>query len=134
MLPGLIAAASPRSADAEPESGHFRTARSVAGAYTSASWLGCGLVFRLVEEWFSSNLGQIRHGAGAFDKFFQGGHDGGAGEEFAEEVDLAAKLIVRNGLNEFFGGRARHGVVLGDLRGRRAGDAKGFAFTGKLRH
>src|SRR6266852_329954 len=93
-----------------------------------------GLVFQLGEEWFSSNLGQIGHGAGVLDKFFQGGRDDRTSKEFAEEVDLAPKLIVWNWLNEFFGGSTRDSVVLGDLRGGRAGDAEDFAFTGKLRY
>src|SRR6266700_6502765 len=80
------------------------------------------------------NLRQIRHGTGAFDKFLEGSHDRGASEEFAEEVDLAAKLVVRNRLDELFCGSASYGVVLGDLRSRRAGDSKGLALTSKLRH
>src|SRR5260370_4556726 len=83
---------------------------------------------------FGVRLRQIGHGAGVFDKFFQGGHDGGERKEFAEEVDLAPKLIVWNWLDEFFDGGKRDSVVLGDLRGGRAGDAKGFAFTCKLRN
>src|SRR5260370_27266066 len=104
-----------------------------AWAYTSASWLGWDLVCQLGEEWFSSNLGQVGHGAGVFDKSLQGGHNGGASKEFAKEVDLAPKLIVWDGLDEFLGGGTRGGVKFGDLRGGRAGDAKGFALAGKLR-
>src|SRR5437667_3145829 len=92
------------------------------------------LEFRLGKRRFGSNLGQIGHGAGVFDEFFEGGHDGGASEEFAEEVDLTAKFFVGNGLDEFLGGGTRHGVVLSDLHGGRVGDAKGFTFTGKLRY
>src|SRR5467141_5304991 len=80
-----------------------------------------------------TRLGKIGHGAGVFDKSFQCGHDGGARKEFAEEVDLAPKLIVRNWLDEFFGGRTRHRVIFRNLGGGRAGNAKGFAFAGKLR-
>src|SRR5260370_6758607 len=105
-----------------------------AWAYTSASWLGWDLVCQLGEEWFSSNLGQVRHGAGVGDKFLQGGHYGGASKEFAKEVDLAPKLIVRDGLDEFLGGGTRGSIKFGDLRGGRAGDAKGFAFASKLRN
>src|SRR5260370_7600241 len=105
-----------------------------AWAYTSASWLGWDLVCQLGEEWFSSNLGQVGHGAGVFDEFLQGGHYGGASEEFAKEIDLAAKLIVWDGLDEFLGGRTRHSVKFGDLRGGRAGDAECFPFAFKLPH
>ena len=79
-------------------------------------------------------LGKVGHRAGVFDKFFQCGHDGGASKEFAKKVDLGPKLIVWNWLDEFLGGCTRNGVVLGDLRGGRAGDAEDFAFTGKLRY
>src|SRR5439155_15926501 len=79
-------------------------------------------------------LREIGHGAGVFDEFFEGGHDGGAGEQFAEEVDLAAQLIVGNWFDEFLGGCARHGIVFGDLRGCGAGDSQGFALARKLRY
>src|SRR5438477_352912 len=92
------------------------------------------LEFRLGKRRFGSNLGQIGHGAGVFDELLEGGHDGGASEEFAEEVDLAAKFIVGNGLDEFLGGGTGYGVVLDDLRSSRARDPKRFAFTGKLRN
>jgi len=58
-------------------------------------------------ELLSGGLGQVGHRAGVFDELFKGGHDGGASEEFAEEIDLAAKLIVGNGLDEFLGAAAR---------------------------
>src|SRR5437879_11616301 len=92
------------------------------------------LVFRLGEEQWGSNLGQIGHGAVVFDEFLKGSHDGRASEEFAEEVDLAAKLVVGNGLDEFLGGGTGYGVVLGDLGGGRASYPEGFTFTGKLRY
>src|SRR3981189_400906 len=53
MLPGLIAAASPRSAEAAPASGHFRTARSVEGsrpANVAGTTRPCGSV-----AWISSS-------------------------------------------------------------------------------
>ena len=46
----------------------------------------------------------------------------GPRKEFAEEIDFAAQLVVRNWLDEFFRGRARDGVEFGDLRGGRARD------------
>src|SRR5205807_8887702 len=92
------------------------------------------LEFRLGKRRFGSNLGEIRHGAGVFDELLEGGHDGRASEEFAEEVDLAAKLVVGNGLDEFLGGGTGYGVVLGDLGGGRASYPEGFTFTGKLRY
>ena len=49
-------------------------------------------------------------------------------------VFVVPQLFVGDGLDEFLGGGTRDSVVLGDLRGSRAGDAKGFAFTGKLRN
>src|SRR5712692_5054852 len=104
------------------------------GAFTSARWLGWTWYFGQVRSASVRNLRQIGHRAGAFDKFLEGSHDRGASEEFAEEVDLAAKLVVRNRLDELFCDGTSYGVVLGDLRGGRAGDSKGFAFTSKLRH
>src|SRR5258708_3483356 len=77
---------------------------------------------------------QIGHGAGVFDEFLEGGHDRRARKELAEKIDLPAKLLVRNGLDEFFGGGASDGIELCDLRGDRASDAKSLAFRGKLRN
>src|SRR5260370_14683060 len=82
---------------------------------------------------FGVRLRQIGHGAGVFDKFFQGGHDGGARKKIAKEVDLAPELIVWNLLDEFFYGGQRYSVVLGDLFGRRAGAANDFALPHTLR-
>src|SRR5689334_22382869 len=87
---------------------------------------------QLGEERLASHLGQVGHGAGVFDEFLEGGHDGRASEEFAEEVDFAAKFLGGNGLDEFLGSGTGYGVVLGDLRGGRAGDSKGLAFSGQL--
>src|SRR6266850_5013175 len=81
-----------------------------------------------------SRLRQIGHGTRVFDEFLEGSHDCGASEQFAEKVDFAAKLIVRDRLDKFLSGRARHSVILGDLGGGRTGDAEGLAFSGKLRH
>src|SRR5260221_7430453 len=75
---------------------------------------------------------QIGHGAGVFDEFLEGGHDRRARKELAEKIDLPAKLLVRNGLDEFFGGGAGDGVELRDLRGGRASNAKSLAFRGEL--
>src|SRR5258708_990968 len=77
---------------------------------------------------------QIGHGAGVFDEFLEGGHDRRARKELAEKIELPAKLLVRNGLDEFFGGGASDGIELCDLRGDRASDAKSLAFRGKLRN
>src|SRR5260370_15064987 len=108
--------------------------RPVPPRYTISDFFSSLLVSQLEVEWFSSNIGQVGHGAGVFDEFFQGGHDGGASKELAKEIDLAAQLIVRDGLDEFLGRRTRHRVKFRDLRSGRAGDAEGFAFAGKLRH
>src|SRR5258708_23986079 len=105
-----------------------------AEAYTSARWLGWDLEFWLGTECFSSHLGQIWHGAGVFDEFLQGGHDGRASEELAKEVDLSPQLIVWNWFDKFLGGRTSLGVVFRDLLGRRTCDAAGFAFARQWRH
>jgi hypothetical protein len=78
--------------------------------------------------------GQIRHRAGVFDEFLEGGHDRRAGEELAEQIYLPAKLFVRNWFDEFFGGGAGGGIEFGNLRGGSASDAKSFAFRGELRN
>ncbi len=46
------------------------------------------------------------HGVVGFDEAAEAFHNGGAVEEFAEEVNLFAELLVRDGLDEFFGGDA----------------------------
>src|SRR5258708_11384877 len=104
-----------------------------AEAYTSARWLGWDLEFWLGTECFSSHLGQIWHGAGVFDEFLQGGHDGRASEELTKQVDLAAKLIVRNGLDEFFGGGTRSRVKFRDLCSGRARCPQHFTLCRELR-
>ncbi len=70
------------------------------------------------------------HGAGVQDELLQACHYSGAGKEFAEDIDFTAKLLVRNGLDEFFGGGAGGGVEFGDLSGRGAGDFEGLALGG----
>jgi len=79
------------------------------------------------------NSGEIRHGVGGLDEFFQGGHDRGTCKEFAEEIDFAAEFFVRDGLDEFFRGGSRGAVELGGLSGRGARDAQGFTFGSELR-
>src|ERR1700739_1937259 len=44
----------------------------------------------------------VGHGAGVFQELFQGGQNGGAGEEFAEDGDFLAEFFAGNGLDEFF--------------------------------
>ena len=61
-------------------------------------------------------LWKIGHGAGIFDKFLERGHYCWPREEFAKKVDLAAKLIVGNRLDESLGGSTRDGIELRDLR------------------
>src|SRR5712692_10412948 len=81
----------------------------------------------------NSSLREIGHGVGGFHEFFKGGHYARAGEEFAEEFDFAAEFLVRDGLDEFFGGGTGDGVEFGDLCGGGAGDFQGFALGGELR-
>jgi hypothetical protein len=82
---------------------------------------------------FKADLRQIGHGVGGLHEFLQRGHYSGAGEEFAEEVDFAAKFFVRDGLDEFFCGRACVGVELCNLAGGGASDLDGFALGCELR-
>src|SRR6516225_7545003 len=70
--------------------------------------------------------------ARVFYELPEAGHDSGAGEEFTENFDLAAKFLVRDGLYEFFGGGAGGGVKFRNLSGRGAGDLEGLAFGGQL--
>src|SRR5260370_18183413 len=107
--------------------------RPVPPRYTIFYFFSSLLVFQLEVEWFSSNLGQVGHGAGVFDEFFQGGHDGGARKELAKEIDLAAQLIVRDGLDEFLGRPPRHKGKFRDLPSGRAGESEGFALAGRSR-
>src|SRR6266404_5501546 len=81
-----------------------------------------------------AHLGLVGHGAGIFDKFLEAGHHRGAGKEFAEDFDFAAKLFARNRLDELLCGDARAGVKFCDLRGGGPGQLKCFPFGRKLRH
>src|SRR6266852_8320083 len=90
------------------------------------------------EDWhacrsLNSCLREIGHGVGGFHEFFKGGHYGGAGEEFAEEFDFAAEFVMRDVLDEFFGGSTGDSVEFGVLCGDGAGDFQGFALGGELR-
>ena len=72
--------------------------------------------------------GEVLHGVVGFDEAAEAFHNGGAVEEFAEEVNLFAELLVRDGLDEFFGGDAGFGVELGDLLGHGTRDFERVAF------
>src|SRR2546423_10305941 len=85
----------------------------------------------IISHYFG-RLGQIGHGISGFGKFLERSHYRGAREEFAEEIDFAAKLIVRNGLDEFFGGGASRAVEFRNLSRGGAGDFEGFALRGEL--
>jgi len=75
----------------------------------------------------------VLHGVVGFDEAAETLHNGGAVEEFAEEVNLFAELLVRDGLDEFFGGDAGFGVELGDLLGHGTRDFERVAFAGEMR-
>src|SRR5713226_6329073 len=121
--------------------GNFGESENAGVKRTSAVFAGDGdgdLHVVDAEDWhacrsLNSCLREIGHGVGGFHEFFKGGHYGGAGEEFAEEFDFAAEFLVRDGLDEFFGGGTGDSVEFGDLCGGGAGDFQGFALGGELR-
>src|SRR5207344_1989032 len=78
--------------------------------------------------------GEVRHGVRGFDKLLERGHDRGARKEFAKNIDFAAQIFVRYGLDELFCSRARDAVKLHDLRGGGSCDTKRLTFRRKLRH
>ena len=79
-------------------------------------------------------LGLVGHGAGVFNKLFEAGHHSGAGKQFAENFDFAAKLFAGDRLDELFCGGARAGVEFCDLRGGGSGQLECFTLGRKLRH
>src|SRR5690242_11171162 len=62
-------------------------------------------------------LWQIGLRVPAFREFFQSRLDCGLGEQIAEDIDLAAKFVIRNRLDEFFGDAGRPAVKLSELSG-----------------
>src|SRR5215472_7715444 len=77
-------------------------------------------------------LRQIWHRPGIFDEFLQRRHHLRTREKFAEKVDFASQLFVRNRLHEFFCHLARHRIVLCQLCGGGSRNRKRLPFTGQL--
>src|SRR2546422_11692450 len=67
----------------------------------------------------SSLSRQIRHGVRGFHKLLEASHHGGLPEQFAEDLDLPAKLFARNRLDELLCGGPRAGIELSNLLRRR---------------
>src|SRR5260370_40677037 len=100
--------------------------RPVPPRYTISDFFSSLLVFQLEVEWFSSNLGQVGHGAGGFDEFFQGGPDGGARKKRAKEMALAGEVNVREGRAGFLWRRTRDRGRFCDLGAGSQGAARAF--------
>src|ERR1700747_399037 len=64
-----------------------------------------------------------------FDKFAQPGFDRRAGEQFAENVDLALKLVIGYRLDECLGGGRGLAVELAELHGGCVRHAQRLAFA-----
>src|SRR5271168_958088 len=75
-----------------------------------------------------ASLWEIGERVGAFDELAQAGVHGGAHEKVAKDVNFFAQLVVRDGLDELFGGDGGVAIEFFQLRGGGAGYAEGVAF------